>query len=143
MVGREDLARAYHRRHVLMISGYAVAGAAFVVAGAIYFQRASYDPCDLPRPQRDECVDNRGRSQVPAIIAGGVAVAGGLFGTYFARNPHPIDVNDAKTLADAYNQRLRGQLGLPVASRAPVIRELALLPYIAGAAGGLVLGGRF
>jgi hypothetical protein len=54
-----------------------------------------------------------------------------------------LDENDAKALADAYNQRLRGTLGLPVANRDPVIHDLALSPSAIGSSRGLVLAGRF
>jgi hypothetical protein len=143
IVGRDDLAEAYQRRHALMIGGYVVAGVAFGAAAVIYYRGDSLDTCAGPATQAEQCVHDRMRSQVPAIIVGSVGLVGGLFGTYFFRNPHPIDENDAKTLADAYNQRLRGQLGLPVASSEPLVRELAVSPYAAGASRGLVLAGRF
>lgn len=143
MVGRDDLAQAYQRRQALMIGGYLVAAVAFGAAAWIYYRGDNLDSCSVPFSQLEQCANDRMHSQVPAIIAGGVAVAGGLFGTYFFRNPHPIDENDAKTLADAYNQRLRGQLGLPVATSEPLVRELAVSPVSGRANRGLVLAGRF
>jgi len=140
-LGREDLARGYERRHALMLGGFAVAGAAFVVAGVIYLQRADFDGCRVPLDQFDQCAHDRMRSQTLALVAAGIGVAGGLFGTYFSRRPHPIDENDAQALDDAYNQRLRSTLGLPVATREPVVRDLALSPSATGR--GLVLAGSF
>jgi hypothetical protein len=143
MVGRDDLARAYQRRQALMLGGYVVAGVAFGAAAVIYFRRNDPRGCDPASPQFDQCSRDRILSNVPGIVAGAVGVAGGLFGTYFFRNPHPIDENDAKTLADAYNQRLRGQLGLPVAGGEPLVRELAVSPVVGSASRGVALAGRF
>jgi hypothetical protein len=64
-----------------------------------------------------------------------------LFYYYF---PQPVSENEAKQLADGYNQRLRGQLGLPVVSqRAPLIQQLAVAPFATGSGAGFSLTGRF
>ncbi len=77
----------------------------------------------------------------------GIASLGGLVASatfamvasHRAASPHPIPLSEAKSLADAYNRRLRGQLGLPTASSRPPIRELRL----SAGPGGLALGGTF
>lgn len=59
------------------------------------------------------------------------------------RHPQPIDEDGARTLADGYNQRLRGALGLRAAARPPRLRDVALVPYAGRTDAGLALGGRF
>lgn len=63
-------------------------------------------------------------------------------GFYYYYHPHPISENDAKALADAYNQRLRRELGLPVVTR-PLLHDLKLTPFVARGDAGLTLGARF
>jgi hypothetical protein len=144
-LGREDLARAYRRRHFVMIGGYVASAVAFAVAGVLNVAHTSnFSVCNhLPADEVPSCTAQHRRSATPVLIALGVGLAGTAVGTYFYRNPHPIDENDAKALADVYNQRLRGQLGLPVASRRSILRELAVTPYIADRDAGLALGARF
>jgi hypothetical protein len=59
-------------------------------------------------------------------------------------HPHPITENEAKSLADGYNQRLQRELGLPVAVREPLLRDVKLTPFLARSdTGGLALSARF
>jgi len=143
LVGRDDLARAYQRRQALMIGGLVVSGVAFGVAVAMHYRGDDLESCTVQPNYFDQCAHTETHTQVPAIVAAGVGVVGGVVSTYFFRNPHPVDEDEAKTLADAYNQHLRGQLGLPVARSEPLVRELALAPYVEGASRGFVLAGRF
>jgi hypothetical protein len=69
-------------------------------------------------------------------------VTSALVGTYFSARPQPISEDDARALADAYNQRLRRRLGLPPAPR-PALRDVTLTPYVAAHDAGAVLGARF
>jgi hypothetical protein len=142
-VGRADLADAYRRRHALMVGGYAAAGLAFGVGAAlILFSRGDLATCNgLQGDAFDRCVDDN-HSLTRVVVAAGIGLVAGAFGTYFYRNPHPIDENDAKALADAYNQRLRRQLGLPIAQRAPLLHDVALAPTITAGGAVLSVGGR-
>lgn len=142
-LGRDDLADAYRRRHTLMIGGYVASGAAFIAAGLLAIRKSDYSACgsQLDPAAYQRCWDEHTLSQTPALVAAGVGLAATAFASYFYRNPQPIDEHDAKALADAYNQRLRRQLGLPVASRRPIVRDVALAPYVAGHAAGLALAG--
>lgn len=64
-------------------------------------------------------------------------------GFYYYYHPPPISENDAKALAEAYNQRLRRELGLPVVTRRPLLHDLKLTPFVARGDAGLTLGARF
>lgn len=142
VLGRDDLARAYGLRRAAMIGSYVVGGVALVVSGLLTISAVEGGSvCDL-FTLGDRCVDI-GSPLGPLVFSVGVSVAGIVMGYHFYRNPHPIDENDARTLADAYNQRLRGKLGLPVGIRRPLTRDLTLTPYVAGWDSGLVLRGRF
>ena len=141
-LGREDLAHAYDQRHSVMISGYLVSALAFSAAAALSIGRISdFQSCNhLAADTMPNC---EVRSVVPVLVAVGVGLAGTAVGGYFSRNPHPIDENEAKALADAYNQRLRRQLGLPVVTRHPTMRGLALAPYVASYNAGLAVSAPF
>jgi hypothetical protein len=95
----------------------------------------------------DHCDRNLGPCHDPAVvgplIAIGIGTIGLGVGVWYQFHPHPIDENAAKSLADAYNQGLRRQLGLPVASRRPLLRGVRLAPYVAAHQGGLGLSARF
>jgi len=79
-------------------------------------------------------------SRASAIGLGSVAVG---VGTFHYQHPQPIGEDDARALADAYNQRLRRRLGLPPAPRRALLRDVTLTPYAAGRAAGAVVGARF
>lgn len=150
-LGRSDLAEAYHRRRTIMVGSLVVSGLAFAAATVAFIAAIPrHEDCQLG-PTFSMCVqDNAALSEkgfppsmAPALVLLGVAMVGiGVGGYYYAR-PHPVEENDAKSLADAYNQRLRRQLGLPVAMRRPVFHDVKLVPYAGGHDGGLVLGARF
>jgi hypothetical protein len=145
LVGRDDLAWAYHRRHGLMIGSYVLAAAALTVAGVLF--AANDDPfceVELTPDGHGQCLRIRHPSSAAsAWILLGVGVTGALVGTYFSTRPQPIDVDDARALADAYNQRLRRRLGLPPAPRHARLRDVTLTPYVTGHDTGLVVGARF
>jgi len=144
-LGREDLADAYRQRHTWMLGGYAASGLAFVAAGLLAVRKSDYSACSaqLDAVAYQRCWNDHTLSQAPALIAIGVGLTATAFASYFYRNPQPIDERDAKALADAYNQRLRRQLGLPVAAPRPIVRNLALAPFVAAGDRGLVLRATF
>jgi hypothetical protein len=143
MLGRDDLADAYRLRHTLMLGGYVAGGLAFIAAGVLAVRKSDFSACSsqLDPVAYQRCSDDHLNSPAPAVIALGVGLAASVFASYFYRNPQPIDEHDAKALADAYNQQLRRQLGLPVAARRPIVRDLALAPYLSSRAAGLALAG--
>jgi hypothetical protein len=141
-IGRDDLADAYHRRHHLMLGGYIVAGAAFAISGVLAVRKSDWSPCNgLQGDAFSRCADAHTLSLVPAIAVAGFGLIATGFASYYARNPQPIDEHDAKALADAYNQRLRRELGLPAALRRPTVRDLVAAPYLTGRDLGLALAG--
>jgi len=144
-IGRDDLGRAYQRRRALMIGSFFASTLAFIAAGVLSLEnRPDLDGCNgLQGQAQAHCVDTRITALNPMFIAAGCGMVAMALSFYYHRNPHPIDENDAKTLADAYNQRLRRQLGLPVAIRRPILHHVTLRPYVAERDAGLALGGRF
>jgi hypothetical protein len=133
-LGRPDLYQAYeHRRNVGI--GWLVAGTVALVAvsALLYGEASSSDPSSY---------------LLPVTLGGaGICVAYSL-GAWYLQHPHAISENDAKNMADAYNQRLRQQLGLttglpPAHASLPRVRDWKLAPYAAHDGGGLVLGARF
>ena len=144
-IGRDDLAHAYQRRRALMIGGLVASGLAFITAAVLNVRnRPDLGSCNGLQGQAfDSCVDMHTTALSPMIIAAGSGMAAMAFSIYFYRNPHPIDENDAKALADAYNQQLRRELGLPVAIRRPILGDVTLRPYVAEHDAGLALAGRF
>jgi hypothetical protein len=145
MVGRDDLARAYQHRRYAMWGAYIAGGAAFATAAVLTVRNESdYEPCNMIEgPGGLVCVNQQHRSLAPVIVALAVGLVGVGVGTYYQRTPQPIDENDAKSLADAYNRELRGKLGLTAEAHAPRLREVAVAPYAGGSAAGLVVGARF
>jgi hypothetical protein len=145
LVGRDDLAWAYRRRRGLMIGSFVLGGAALVAAGVLL----STD--DTPYCERELTPDGHGRClriHYPSLTGAGGALIGlgvtsALIGLYFSAHPQPIGEDDARALADAYNQRLRRRLGLPPAPRRALLRDVTLTPYAAGRAAGAVVGARF
>lgn len=77
------------------------------------------------------------------MVSLAAGLAGVAVGTYLYRHPQPIDEAGARALADGYNQRLRGALGLQAAARRPRLRDVALAPYLGRTDAGLALGARF
>ena len=150
-VGRPDLIEAYHHRRNLKVAGFVTAGVGTAVLVGLLVHGLTMDSCASQRDQPfDACVDSRvsASTLIPPLIAFGVAFTGTVIAIHYGSDPHPIAENDAKALADAYNQRLRRELGLPVVRREPLLRDLKLTPFIAlgiaqGNAQGLALSARF
>jgi xanthosine utilization system XapX-like protein len=145
MVGRDDLATSYQRRHFVMIGGYAFAVAGFATAAILTIENQSpLTECQAVQGDQGQiCLDRHHRTLAPTVVALVAGLAGIAVGTYVVRHPQPIDEDDARTLADGYNQRLRGALGLRAASSPPRLRDVALVPYAGRTDAGLALGGRF
>ena len=143
MVGRDDLASSYTRRRYAMYGAFIAGGAAFVTAAALtVINESDYEPCNMIEgPGGLTCVNQHNHSLAPILVALGVGLVGVGVGTYLYRSPQPIDENDAKALADAYNRQLRGKLGL-VADR-PRLRDVTVTPYAGGAASGVTMAARF
>lgn len=141
-VDRFDLFRAYQKRHSTMINSFA-AGAVVTAVGLAISVSALSDDCKSGDPAFDDCSNGK-RDKLLAGL--GVAAAGSIglwIGYWFLSHPHPIDENEAKRLADVYNQHLRGRLGLPVVRSEPMIRDLRIAPRITRSDNGLVLSARF
>jgi hypothetical protein len=148
IVGRDDLAISYRRRHAVMVGSYVVAAAGFATAAILTIENQSpLTECQTVQGDEGEiCLEKKHRTVAPIVVALAAGLAGVAVGTYLYRHPQPIDEDDARALADAYNQRLRGALGLRTADRStlrPRLRDVALVPYLGRSDAGLVLGGRF
>jgi hypothetical protein len=145
LVSRDDLAWAYGRRRGLKIGGFVLASTSLVVAGVLFGGN------DTPFCDYELTPDGHGRclrTHHPSLIGAagamlGIGVTSALIGFYFAARSQPISEDDARALADAYNQRLRRRIGLPVAPRHALLRDVTLTPYVAGRDAGAVLGARF
>jgi hypothetical protein len=149
LLGRSDLADGYRSRRNtgmgLMIGGYAA------MAGGLIYMLASLDfeGCSFNDPDYRACSDAQDRQNDRALTVGITAgVAGGLvalLGHYYWNRPHPISENEAKGLADRYNDDLRRQLGLPVAGTPPRrrIRDVRWAPVLTANGASLAVGGRF
>jgi hypothetical protein len=75
----------------------------------------------------------------PLLISCGLSAAGLAFGAYYHVHRYPIDEHDAKALANAYNQRLRRDLGLPPLATRSLIRDVKLTSHVAARGGELVV----
>ena len=146
-IGRDDLAQAYFDRRFAMILGYATGGIALVSLGMLILISLDRDPScgDHPTTINNNCPSIANIRMLSLLIAASASTSaiGITVGTYFYYHPHPIDENDAKALADAYNQRLRRRLGLPVSIHQPMIQDLMLMPYARAQDGGFILEARF
>jgi hypothetical protein len=144
VLGRADLLDEYEHRRNLMYGGYAVGALGFATAVVWSLGSSDFGMCDgLVGAPLDRCTEAQQRSQIPTYVGLGLGLAGALFGTWFYRNPQPIDESDARTMADAYNQQLRRQLGSAEVRSAPRLSEVRLAPYAGSDGAGLALGARF
>jgi hypothetical protein len=130
-VGRPDLIPAYDHRRNLMIAGFTVC--ALGVGTALATIVLNTDPSSKHF--------RTGITVGSAALL--VGVVGGFWGGHYLGAPHPIDVSEAKRLADAYNQGLRRQLRLPIAARRPALRDVTLAPFVGRDQGGVAMAARF
>lgn len=142
-VGRPDLGEEYASRRKLMIGGYVVGSAALAIGIVVAF--SSRTDCSVDQPDFSSCEHNNTQNFLTAYLVGSsLGLIGLSVGFWYQFHPHPITENEAKGLADVYNQRLRRELGLPVVRREPLLRDVRLAPFIArGDARGLALTARF
>jgi hypothetical protein len=146
-VGRADLAQDHaHRRRVAIGFGIASVAAIAVAGGLLIAQESSPDCSALfPGDAFAKCVDDHingtGMNLAPTIVLG----LGGLVGllasaAYYGAG---LSDDDARAMADAYNQRLRRQLGLATATSQRWLHDVTLTPYVARGDAGVMLGARF
>lgn len=130
LVGRTDLMDSYRRRHAMMVGLYWGGGALAIGSAMLGF--AALDA--------DQGTFSRLRSAALAGLCGGlVAIAAGR---WLQSAPQPIGENEAKSLAEQYNGRLRRQLGLPAAARART-RDVRVVPYVSARDAGIALATAF
>jgi hypothetical protein len=150
MVGRPELAGNERARRQLKIGGFII-GAAGVAAMAVVYElersrsndQLASCTVDLPPGQFQQCLSDSERHYGTTLVAGGVGVFGIVLGLWFALHPHPIEAEEARSLAADYNEGVRRRLGLPSFARRPVLRDLQLAPYATGTTGGIALSARF
>jgi hypothetical protein len=144
LVDRPELGEAYASRRKLMIAGYVV-GIGAMAAGTLLAFTQQKECFGQSGPAHSMCTHDNTQSFLTALGAGyGISLVGILVGLWYQAHAHPITENEAKGLADVYNQGLRRELGLPVVRREPLLRDLKLTPFVAHSdTGGLALSGRF
>ena len=145
LVGRPDLGEVYASRRKLAIAGYVVGGVVLVGGTVLAFSLRKDCAIGEPEPAFSMCEhDNTQSFLTTYAVSSGVGLIGLLVGLWYGFHPHPITENEAKSLADVYNQGLRREFGLPVVAREPLLRDLKLTPFLGrGDTGGLTLSGRF
>jgi hypothetical protein len=145
-VGRPDLADSYRSRNAVKI-GILVTSVVLSTASLVVLGSGISDDCDFRSNDFLTCLDNHARERhdalIEATILSGLGTVSWAAWLYLHLHPHPIDENEAKSLADRYNQNLRGQLGLPVATRHPLrLHDVRWIPYVTDPHAGLVLSAR-
>jgi hypothetical protein len=155
MVERPDLASSYETRRAVRIGFWAAGIATIAVTTAVAIgSLASRDSCDsvgVSSPKFSTCVEESGAKLESAVK---VALIGGGVGTLlvlvpFAINPQPIEPDEARRLADGYNEKLKAKLGIAQADwpspSTKVDSSLALsVSFFRGAgSGGILLGAHF
>jgi hypothetical protein len=143
-VGRPDLIESYASRKRAAIAGFVIGG---IAAGAAYvlFTVALGEELDCTIDFNNSSFERHCQdgNYTPTLLAAAVSGIAFVTGIYYVTHLQPLDDGEAKALANDYNQRLRHQLGLPVATRRPRLRDIKLVPYVTGHDAGLALGGRF
>jgi hypothetical protein len=149
-VGHPELGESYASRRTHMFGGFVVSGAALVIGSALMWSNIqNQKDCSITLDENtySMCLDSRGHDDdnllITLSVTAGVSLIGTLVGLWYYQHPHPISENDAKALADAYNQRLRRELGPPVVTSKPLLHDVKLMPFVARGDAGLMLGARF
>lgn len=139
-VGRPDLAESYVNRRILKW-GLVGGGLAIVIGGIAL--GASKAGCSVsPGDPRfvDLCVNNDSPLIIAAtgFVVGGALAAGGAF----LVNPHPVEADEIRRLADDYNGALRRKLSSPPGPRSLPGEDLVtfdVIPTASSKGGGLLL----
>lgn len=138
MVGRPDLVDSPSNRKTAMVAGFVLGGIGVAVTyGLFVYATVSSFDCDI---DGRNCPN---RSYTPALLTGAASALSFAIAIYYATHIQPIDDAEAKALANAYNERVRRELGLPVSMHRPVLHDIKLVPYITGQDAGLAIGARF
>jgi hypothetical protein len=136
VVGRHDLAEEY-RSSDHWKTGWMIGGGVLTLGGAALMVTSlmTMGGCDI---DDTACED----SSMNQLIAGSAAMVGGGIGFLVsaAINPHPVDLAEARRLADEHNQKLKKDLGLAARDEEPTGGIHAGLAALPGGA-GLVLSG--
>ncbi len=150
-VGRNDLAEIYRSRRATRL-GLFIAGGAVVIGSMAYaISTATSDSCNVPPGDpsfAEKCVDGPGSAVERRVAAGivGAVVGGGLIFAGAAVNPHPVQPDEMRRLADEYNVSRRRRLATPAKPK-PMHDDSTLTFFIAPGAGatarGLTLGVAF
>lgn len=156
LVGRNDLVQAYEEKMNTKTLVSVVGGATLVGGGilALTTLAAKDEDCDVFSPGVDACF-NRNQQQfrdrmTTSLVGMGISAVGtGVLTWGLLMNPHPVTPSEARELADGYNKKLKGDLGLsedgtPVAPppAAPTI-QARLSPVFGPNGAGLRLSGTF
>ncbi|MEM9488747.1 MAG: hypothetical protein AAGC55_06360 [Myxococcota bacterium] len=158
--GRRDLAVKYQRRNVTRWA-LIITGAAAMLTGA-YLLVSTDDCADLTGAAADDCSSSNTQRSIYGWSSMGVGGAIWFTGQYVL-DAHPVSAKQAQKIANAHNERLRGDLGLspdyappkpkkkePKPKEQPKKKnkkkkkaELHISPMVGVGGGGLVVFGRF
>jgi hypothetical protein len=144
VIGHPELVDSVAVRRRTMVFGFVVGG---VAAGSSFFlwayneARVSTDNFDCEFNHQSQCV-HRDVYTGPLIL-GAISAVSFITAIYLVSHLQPLDETEAKQAAQVYNQHLRQELGLPVATRQPLVHDLKVAPYFSGRDAGLGLSARF
>ena len=136
IVGRPDLAEEY-RSSQAWRTGFAIGGGVLTLGGTglMVMSLVTMGGCDI---DDTACSDD----STNQLIAGSALLGGGLLSFTIGAmiDPHPVEVGEARQLADEYNARLKKDLGLSAAPQAPASGVRASLAALPGGAGVMLSG---
>lgn len=139
-VGRSDLAAQYRSRRTrrtLLLTG----GSLAAVGGGTMTLFGLMGPCVKEDARSFACLERDKGLLVPGLVLAGGGMVALLMGA--TTEPHPVDAPEVRRIADEYNQKLKGELGLAEAPRrhASPGLELQVGALLTPGGGALVLGG--
>ena len=145
LVGHPELAKSHDLRHGFGIGGMMV-GIGLSVGALVYLGSKTGDDCSTSDPNFEGCIATHDNAVNDAAIVWAfmTAIGVGVFvgGLHYVRHSQPITENEARTMAEQYNNGIRQNLGLPVVER-HWFHDVHVAPYVTHGEGGLALGARF
>src|SRR5262249_35050845 len=133
LVGRPDLAAEHHhRQHIAAVAG--TMSVVLIIPIAVFFFNGVSQSHNCSLDSSSSCLEDAARNNmIPAGLFAGASLISAGVSVYYAHTADPISEEQAKGLADHYNDGLRRSLGLPVVS------DVHVAPYASASGGGLAL----
>ncbi|HEX8439740.1 hypothetical protein [Archangium sp.] len=156
LVGRDDLAQVYQDKMITKTVVSVLGGAALLGGGILSVTAitAKREECNVFSPGFDACFERNRQSfdEKRTTVLMGIGISGvgiGVLSWGLLMSPHPVTPSEARELADGYNKKLKGKLGLseegtPV-TPAPTTSSIQarLSPVLGPNGAGLRLSGTF